>query len=126
MILGQTMPCQEGGVTMYSAWIARRGNAATFVCETIGVSSKDLAFDVSVQHKNEGDDDSAATAAASFATIDAVGTTTVRFAGLKELVRFQYVAASDGPVPEDDWVHFRMLNPNWETNETAAAAQGVA
>lgn len=126
MILGQSMPCKGGGIAMYSAWLPRQGNSATFVCHVIGASSANLVFDVTVQHKNLGDDDSGATGAGSFSTISSTGTYTLHVSGLKELVRFQYVADSAIPAAFEDWVHFRMLNPNWESNASPTGAVGVA
>lgn len=107
MIIGVTI---HNGLTAYSPWFPRQGDAATFAAECIGVSG--ATNTITVQTKNMDEADSAATGSSTIA-LSSAGTSTVRVASLKELVRFKYVVTGTNSY---DWIHFRVLAPSWETN----------
>ena len=112
MIIGVTI---HNGLTAYSPWFPRQGNAATFAMEVIGISGATLT--VTVHTKNTEDADNSGTQAATGGSFSAVTTApqqpVKRNYDLKELVRFQYVVTGSNAY---DWVHFRMLPPAWEKN----------
>ncbi len=54
MIIGTTL---LKGVTVYTPWFPREGNAATFALDMIGISGATVT--VSIMHKDYEDDDSA-------------------------------------------------------------------
>ena len=111
MIIGQTLMASTSTKKFYSGWFSRQGNAATMVVEIL--HNVTAGIEVRVQTKNSEDADGAA----SYATGSAITATSNaapvsgRFTGFKELVRFEYAVTDTS-----GWVHFRVLNPSWETN----------
>lgn len=108
MIIGVTI---HKGLTAYSPWFPRMGNAATFAGECIGVSG--ATNTITIQTKNESDTDSSATDKTPTVALSSAGVQTARVTDLKELVRFKYVVTGTNNY---DWIHFRMLPPAWENN----------
>lgn len=112
MIIGQTL---ETEVTAYTPWLPRRGDAATFLVDVIGIQSSNCQLTVTIQHKNLDEADSSATTAGTFSVATSTGIKTKRVSGLKELVRLKYFMTLGSP-GNPEWIHLRMLVPSWETN----------
>lgn len=115
MLIGQSILAPGGDVTIdyYSPWYSRAADAATFLVEVLLASGGTWGLDVLVQHKKSEDADSAATTAATFTTITAVGTSSKSASGLKELVRYKYSLTADSSA---EWIHFRANPPIWQPN----------
>ena len=100
------------GLTVYSPWFSRRANAATFLAQT--VARVGATCTITVQTKLASDIETGnITDLANTITCNAVGTTSARNADLKELVRFKYVLTGTNST---DWIHFLVLEPQWENN----------
>jgi len=114
LVLGVTLHAQpSAGAIYYSPWFPRQGNAATFSCEVTEINGATLT--ITIETKNEEDADNDVQASADFSGISSATSdpATKRMSDLRELVRFKYKVVG---VANTDWVHFRMLNPVWETN----------
>ena len=72
-------------------------------------------LDIDIYHKNSEDADPG-TLAGQFTTMNAIGVSSKRVTGLKELVRFVFKPSDFEEMGNQYWVFFRMLNPSWETN----------
>ena len=118
MIIGTTL---LKGVTGYTPWFPREGNAATFVFDIIGISD-DASVTVSIMHKDYENDDSAEALVVAFAGVNKRGVYTERGSGVKQLLRCE-VAVSGAY--NYDWIHFRMLRPSWERNGATGGATGA-
>ena len=102
----------EGSDLYYSPWFPRGADVGKFSIEVIAISGVTLSWDV--ETKNSEDVDSAAVQVGSTQTETTAGvSTTSKFTGFKELVRYRY---KTGVTASMDWVHFRMLNPAWLYN----------
>ena len=113
VVIGTTLSHQSSG-TYYSPWFPRQGNAATFSLELIAQSSASIGITVTVETKNQDEKDSSADPVTGTLQTDDIGVVSLRFEGFLELVRFKYVVK--GGATLEDWGHFQMLNPSWETN----------
>ncbi|MHC5063705.1 MAG: hypothetical protein ACYTG5_07010 [Planctomycetota bacterium] len=102
----------EGYQSFYSPWFPRGANVAKFSIEVFAITGMTLSWEV--ETKNSEDVDSSAVQVGSTQTETAAGvSTTSKFTGFKELVRYKF---KTGATPSLDWVHFRMLNPAWLYN----------
>ena len=112
MIIGQVMyRTASYPHSVYSPWMPREGNAATFSVETISTTDAS-SYNFTIQHKNLADADSAATDLVS-ATAFTSGVKSVNGSGAKELVRYQVTTVD---AVNSDMLTFRYLPPQWETN----------
>lgn len=131
MIIGHTIraPYNGGTATYFSPWFPRMGTKAVFGCNLIasaGVATS--GFRVYVQTKKSEDDNESTSVVdvgnqiVPTATADSVEAFelgnpidgTSGSAGFRDLVRYKYVLQSAASAR--GWVHFRMLEPTWETD----------
>ena len=123
MWIGETLLTNDSmsGVTYYTPWFPREGNGATFVCEVLQTGDVET-LQVTVETKNADEDDSAAVAVGTAASITLTADTRTAFerggglagAGFKELVRLKYtVVQSSVEGAPLGFVHCRMQNPSW-------------
>ncbi len=122
MFIGQTIVAEDStnGSTVFSPWFPRNGDAVTSTVEVIAFSSTGT-LTISILDKNSDQTGDAPNAAVgSFDAITAVGTSSKRVSGLRELVRYKINlkrASGTGTI----YAHLRMLAPSWEST----GAQGV-
>ena len=91
----------------------RGGDSAVFTLQVMGLSSS-ITMTWTVETKNVEDADSSASTVGSAVTVNASGLHyTATLTGFKELVRFRYDTGSTGSM---DWIHFRALEPSWQSN----------
>lgn len=134
MLLGQTLRAVTGNGTLtsvyWSPWMPRLGTKAVFGCNHIASAGLD-SFKIVVETKRSEDDnraDSIEEVGASAATITLTADSVTTFErgnkldgsdgstdyGFRDLIRFKYIVKSS--VDVRGWVHFRMLDPSWETD----------
>jgi hypothetical protein len=134
MIIGQVLQSVvQATKTYYSPWIPTEGNLAVISCEVVDSEGLE-SFEITVQTKNSEDSDKDAvtpkdgsSVSITIATtetitkfnvgakLSATGATDV---GFKELFRYKYeVAGPTEGASGNGFVHFRMLNPGWLTNQ---------
>jgi hypothetical protein len=114
MIIGQTL---HAGTTAYSPWFGRGGDVGEFTCEIIDTTAN-VNVAITIETKNSEDIDSAAVPPSSGATFSAIsaGLKKTSALGFKELVRFKYTISFDTGGSIVDYVHLRMLYPQWQPN----------
>jgi len=100
------------GLTVYSQWFPRLANSATFLAQTIARSGATCT--ITIQSKLASDSETGnITNMGSTISCSAVGTASAHNADLKEMVRYKYVITGTNAY---DWIHFMMLEPQWEFN----------
>jgi hypothetical protein len=130
MILGQVIRAVQGGTsTYYSPWFPRLGTRAVFACNPIGFSEVEFLKIKTQTRKAEDENlltttikDVGAAEMVSLASADSVHTFlrgnpidgSGSGQGFLDLVRFVYEVKSNSS--KRGWVHFRMLDPTWETD----------
>ena len=126
MFFGQVLRAVTGDVSTYfSPWFARQGTRAVFACDYIASVELNF-FKIQVQTKKQEDDNESGVvkSVGALATMSAGVTPFLRgnlidaseaaTQGFLDLIRFVYTVKSNST--KRGWVHFRMLDPTWESD----------
>jgi hypothetical protein len=100
------------GLTVYSPWFPRLANNATFLVQTVARSGATCT--VTIQTKLASDSETGnITDKGNTIVCNATGVASARNTDLMELVRYKYVITG---TYDTDWIHFLVLEPQWELN----------
>ena len=105
-VLGTTL---FKGITVYTEWERSLANNATHLVQAIAVSGATIT--ATLQHKKVEDADSAATNQGSTVAVSTVTVGNARNTDFKPLWRYRLVITGTNTY---DWIHFRLLTPQWE------------
>ncbi len=110
-IIGETL---FEGITAYTPWYPKQGNAGVFAVEILGISG--LTMTVTIETKKRDDTDEAGNISEP-GSISSITTTGVKrsssLSNFKDVYRYKI---STGETPAVDWVFFTILDPSWMAN----------